>query len=53
MDVVKFAAGDQVERMTWRWHIYMTSDGRISLAGLSHERCAYLADAIKDAVTNA
>ncbi|GBF94795.1 aspartate aminotransferase [Raphidocelis subcapitata] len=36
-----------------KWHIYMTLDGRISMAGVSHKRVRYLADAIADAVRNA
>ena len=40
----------QVENMTNKWHVYMTADGRISLAGLSGDKCDYLADAIIDSV---
>jgi aspartate aminotransferase, cytoplasmic len=40
----------QVQHMTRQWHIYMTLDGRISMAGLNAKKCQYLADAIKDAV---
>lgn len=40
----------QCQHMRQRWHVYMTSDGRISLAGLSTSRCDYLAAAISDAV---
>ncbi|GAB4816612.1 hypothetical protein N2152v2_003658 [Parachlorella kessleri] len=43
----------QVENMTNKWHIYMTFDGRISMAGLSAAKCKYLAEAIKDSVSNA
>ncbi|KAL9686657.1 hypothetical protein QQ045_031050 [Rhodiola kirilowii] len=42
----------QVEFMTKEYHIYMTSDGRISMAGLSSKTVSHLADAIHDAVTN-
>ena len=42
----------QVQHMTKKHHIYMTLDGRISMAGLSGSSCKYLADAIKDAVEN-
>lgn len=42
----------QVKNMTEKWHVYMTGDGRISLAGLSSSKCDYLADAIIDSVTN-
>ena len=33
-------------------HIYMTSDGRISLAGLPSSKAEYLAKAIDDCVRN-
>jgi len=42
----------QVENMTNKWHVYMTKDGRISLAGLSVAKCEWLADAIDDSVRN-
>lgn len=38
--------------MTNKWHVYMTKDGRISLAGLSAARAEYLADAILDSYYN-
>ena len=38
--------------MTAKHHIYMTKDGRISMAGLSANKCQYLAEAIKDSVLN-
>jgi len=41
---------EQVENMTNKWAIYMTKDGRISLAGLSLAKCEYLADAIVDSL---
>ncbi|PPD83157.1 hypothetical protein GOBAR_DD19926 [Gossypium barbadense] len=41
----------QVEFMTREYHIYMTSDGRISMAGLSSKTVPHLADAIHAAVT--
>ena len=40
----------QVEHMTANWHVYMTLDGRISMAGLNKASCGYLAEAIKDAI---
>ena len=43
----------QVERMTSEHHVYMTKDGRISLAGLSAAKAPYLAAAIADCVKNA
>lgn len=42
----------QSENMTNKWHVYMTKDGRISLAGLSAAKCEYLADAIIDSFYN-
>ncbi|KAL0763505.1 hypothetical protein Bca101_079656 [Brassica carinata] len=38
----------QSDNMTNKWHVYMTKDGRISLAALSTAKCEYLADAIID-----
>ncbi|XP_051119475.1 aspartate aminotransferase, cytoplasmic [Andrographis paniculata] len=43
----------QVAFMTKEYHIYMTSDGRISMAGLSSRTVPHLADAIHAAVTQA
>jgi aspartate aminotransferase len=42
---------DQVAFMRKEYHIYMTSDGRISMAGLSSPKVPHLADAIHAAVT--
>ncbi|KAK8463396.1 hypothetical protein SEVIR_1G359000v4 [Setaria viridis] len=42
----------QSDNMTDKWHVYMTKDGRISLAGLSLAKCDYLADAIIDSFHN-
>ncbi|KAF8110884.1 hypothetical protein N665_0078s0075 [Sinapis alba] len=42
----------QSDNMTNKWHVYMTKDGRISLAGLSMAKCEYLADAIIDSYHN-
>lgn len=42
----------QVENMTKKHHVYMTKDGRISLAGLSSSKAQYLAQAIDDSVRN-
>ncbi|KAK1289931.1 hypothetical protein QJS10_CPB18g01159 [Acorus calamus] len=44
---------EQVAFMTREYHIYMTSDGRISMAGLSSRTVPHLADAIHAAVTGA
>ncbi|XP_074576689.1 aspartate aminotransferase, cytoplasmic [Curcuma longa] len=41
---------EQVSFMTKEYHIYMTSDGRISMAGLSTKTIPHLADAIHAAV---
>eukprot|EP00877_Chromochloris_zofingiensis_P004348 jgi/Chrzof1/13914/Cz08g17080.t1 len=43
----------QVENMTNKWHVYMTMDGRISMAGLSGSKARYLAEAIADSVKSA
>ena len=42
----------QVENMTNKHHVYMTKDGRISLAGLNKAKSEYLARAIDDSVRN-
>lgn len=42
----------QVENLTKKWHIYLTADGRISMAGLNAQKCKYLAEAMFDSVTN-
>lgn len=41
---------EQCIRLRDKWHIYMTLDGRISMAGVSHARVRYLAEAMADAV---
>lgn len=38
--------------MTKKHHIYMTKDGRISLAGLPAAKAAYVAAAIDDSIRN-
>ena len=40
----------QVENLIKKWHIYLTSDGRISMAGLNEQKCKYLAEAMADSV---
>lgn len=40
----------QCEHLTRQWHVYLTMDGRISMAGLSAARAGYMADAIVDAL---
>lgn len=42
---------EQVTFLTREFHVYMTSDGRISMAGLSSKTVPHLADAIHAAVT--
>lgn len=39
---------DQVEKMKGEHHIYMTADGRISMAGVTAAKAGYLAEAIHD-----
>eukprot|EP00775_Hariotina_reticulata_P011576 gene11576-11720_t len=41
----------QCENMTKKWRVYLTMDGRISMAGLSGQRARYLAEAIRDSIT--
>ena len=43
---------EQVANMTNKHHVYMTKDGRISLAGLSSGKVEYLANAIVDSFQN-
>jgi aspartate/tyrosine/aromatic aminotransferase len=42
----------QVANMTDKWSVFMTKDGRISLAGLNKAKSEYLARAIDDSVRN-
>ena len=49
---IRGARCPRVENMTNKWHVYMTKDGRISLAGLSLAKCQWLAEAIDDSVRN-
>lgn len=37
---------EQVERMTKEFHVYLTKDGRISIAGISSHNVEYLAKAM-------
>jgi len=41
----------QVDNMTDKWFVFMTKDGRISLAGLPSSKADYLAEAIVDSIT--
>lgn len=43
---------NDVQNLTQKWHIYLTADGRISMAGLNARKCKYLAEAMLDSVTN-
>ncbi|GLC63912.1 aspartate transaminase aat1 [Pleodorina starrii] len=43
----------QCETLVKKWHIHLTLDGRISMAGLSADTAPYLAEAIADVVANA
>ncbi|KXZ54146.1 hypothetical protein GPECTOR_5g245 [Gonium pectorale] len=43
----------QCELLVKKWHIHLTLDGRISMAGLSAATAPYLAEAIVDVVTSA
>lgn len=38
--------------MVSKHHVYMTEDGRISVAGVTEENVRYVAQAIKESVTN-
>jgi len=40
----------QVGILTDKFHVFLTKDGRISMAGLSTPKCKYLADAMKAAI---
>jgi aspartate aminotransferase len=42
----------QVDKLTSDWHIYMTKNGRISMAGVFSSRVQYLAEAIHDVTKN-
>ncbi|XVE71054.1 hypothetical protein DITRI_Ditri10aG0119200 [Diplodiscus trichospermus] len=42
---------EQIDFLTKEYHIYMSSDGRINMGGLSSKAVPYLADAIHNAVT--
>jgi aspartate/tyrosine/aromatic aminotransferase len=43
----------QCEHLTRKWHIYLTLDGRMSLASLSEDKALYTAQAMKDALLTA
>eukprot|EP00483_Globobulimina_turgida_P010592 UN10613 len=37
---------EQVDKMTKEWHVFLTRNGRISMAGVNSSKCGYLAEAI-------
>ena len=37
---------EQVAKIKSDWHVYLTNDGRISMAGISSDNVKYLAEAI-------
>jgi aspartate aminotransferase len=37
---------EQVNKIKSDWHVYLTQDGRISMAGISSANVKYLAEAI-------
>lgn len=37
---------EQVDNLKDNWHVYLTRDGRISMAGISSGNVKYLAEAI-------
>ncbi|GLI62471.1 hypothetical protein VaNZ11_005102 [Volvox africanus] len=43
----------QCELLVSKWHVHLTLDGRISMAGLSATTAPYLAEAIADVIKNA
>lgn len=45
-----FLTEEQVEILTQQFHIYLTADGRISMAGLNDSNVDYVASAINEAV---
>lgn len=44
--------GKQVEAMVKKHSIYMTGDGRISVCGINTKNVQYIAECIKEVVTN-
>ena len=44
---------DQVENLISRHHVFMTKDGRISLAGINSDNAKYVAAAIHDVTRGA
>lgn len=43
----------QVETLTKKWHVYLTKDGRVSMAGVTSGNVEYLAKAIHDVTKDA
>lgn len=46
-------SAEQVEFIEKKYHVYMLKSGRISMAGVSKAKVAYIADAMTDAMKNA
>lgn len=44
---------EQVEKLKTDYHIYMTSDGRISIAGLNTHNIDYISEAFHNVSKNA
>ena len=44
---------EQSERMVSKHHVYMTKNGRISIAGITSSNVDYVAAAIKEVLDNA
>lgn len=43
-------AADQVRVMVEKYHVYMLSNGRISMAGVTTKNVDYIVDAMHDAI---
>ena len=44
--------GKQVQVLKEKYHVYLTDNGRISMAGLSSKNVDYFAEAVDDVVRN-
>lgn len=44
---------EQVKALTERFHIYLTADGRINVAGLSHDSVKYFSSSVHEVITGA
>jgi aspartate aminotransferase len=45
-------SSEQVERLKTDHHVYLTKDGRISMAGVTSDNVGYIAKAIVDVTTH-